>query len=100
MESGAGQYTFCWRGTAEKNLVKVKRTVQEMTGLKTVHGLRNRLAKTKTFDMVCDKGKRKSQEQKEWEVLDGLRKCWEKYETLLKIMGATRNSCSKCENKE
>ena len=95
MESRAGRYTFCWRGTTEKNLTKVKEAVQKLTGLKTLHGLQKRLLKTKPSDMVSGKGKHKSREQKEWEALDGLRRRWEKYEESLKIMGTTRNSYSK-----
>lgn len=46
LESRAGRYTFCWRGTVEKNLAKVKKHVQTRTKLKTLIGLKNRLLKT------------------------------------------------------
>lgn len=95
LESRAGRYTFCWRGTTEKNLVKVREKVQKMTGLKTLRGLQNRLLQTKPSVMVCGKGKHKSTEQKEWEALDTLRVRWEKYAEALEIMGSTRNSYSK-----
>ena len=95
MESRAGRYTFCWRGTTEKNLAKVKEKVHELTGLKTLRGLQDRLLQTKPSNMVCGKGKRKTPEQKEWETLDALRVRWEKYAEALEIMGSTRNSYAK-----
>ena len=46
IESLAGRYTFCWRGAVEKNLTKVRQTVLEKTGLKTLRGLQKRLNQT------------------------------------------------------
>ena len=95
IESRAGRYTFCWRGTVEKNLEKVKEKVLRETGLKTLAGLQNRLQKTRPAELASGKGKRKSPEQKAWETLDSLRERWEQYEESLRIMGADRNSYSK-----
>ncbi len=95
LESRAGRYTFCWRGTVEKDLAKVKKQVQAQTGLKTLAGLETRLRKTRPAEFVVGKGTRKSQGQKTWEALDALRERWEKYEESLQIMGTDRNSYSK-----
>lgn len=38
IESRAGRYTFCWRGTVEKKLTKVKEKVLEQTGIKNTLG--------------------------------------------------------------
>ena len=95
MESRAGRYTFCWRGTVEKALAKVKETVFKATGLKTLSGLKKRLHSTKPATLVSGKGHHKSREQREWEALDALRERWEKYAEALAIMGEDRNSYSK-----
>ena len=95
LESRAGRYTFCWRGTVEKNLSRVKGKVFELTGLKTLGGLRRRLENTKPAVFVSGKGKRKSLEQQAWEQLEELRERWEKYAEALEIMGPDRNSFSK-----
>ena len=95
LESRAGRYTFCWRGTVEKNLAKVKEKVEKQTGLKTLSGLQNLLQKTRPAEFATGKGKRKSPEQREWETLDALRKLWEQYDESLRIMGEDRNSYSK-----
>ena len=95
LESRAGRYTFCWRGTVEKNLEKVKEKVLKKTGLKTLSGLENRLEKTRPSELAAGKGKRKSAEQRAWKELDALRERWEQYEESLRIMGDDRNSYSK-----
>ena len=95
LESRAGKYTFCWRGTVEKNLSKVKQAVLERTGLKTLTGLQKRQKQTKPDELVSGKGTRKSKEQREWETLETLRERWEKYVEALETMGEDRNSYSK-----
>ena len=95
LESRAGKYTFCWRGTVEKNLSKVKETVYGLTGLKSLQGLRKRLTNTKPAVYVSGKGRHKTQEQRDWERLDELRERWEQYAEALEIMGPDRNSYSK-----
>ncbi|MBQ2140621.1 MAG: IS1182 family transposase [Acidaminococcaceae bacterium] len=95
IESRAGRYTFCWRGTVEKNLAKVKERVLKLTGLKTLLGLQKRLHNTKPAELVTGKGKHKSRAQREWEELESLRQRWEKYAEALEIMGESRNSYSK-----
>ena len=95
LESRAGKYTFCWRGTVEKNLSKVKETVYGLTGLKSLQGLRKRLTNTRPAVFVSGKGRHKTQEQRDWERLDELRERWEQYAEALEIMGPDRNSYSK-----
>jgi len=96
LESCAGRYTFCWRKSVEKHLTKVRKKVEDSTGLKSLQGLQAYLEERKeTISFVHRKGRRKSEEQKQWETLDELRQKWEGYEKSLKIMGESRNSYSK-----
>ena len=95
IESSAGRYTFCWRGSVEKNLAKARNKARELTGLKTLKELDQYLEECKEkITFVHGKGNRKSDEQRNWVVLDELRQRCERYESSLKIMGDTRNSYS------
>lgn len=99
LESRAGRYTFCWRKSVEKQREKVKAEVYCLTGLKKLGGLQRRLAReAKGIVFVHGNGKRKSDAQREWEALDGLRQRWEQYEESLAIMGGSRNSYSKTDH--
>ena len=99
LESRAGRYTFCWRKSVEKQLEKVKAEVYRQTGLKKLGGLQRRLTRqAKDITFVYGTGKRKSDAQREWEVLDELRRRWEDYAHSLEIMGSTRNSYSKTDH--
>ena len=99
IESRAGRYTFTWRGTAEKNLEKVKQKVLEQTGCKTQKELEDFLAsKADGITFVSGKGKRKTEGQREWEAADNLCRQWRKYEEQLAIMGEDRNSYSKTDH--
>ena len=96
IESRAGRYTFCWRGSIEKNLAKVKSEVLKLTGLKTLHGLSKRLARqAERIEFTAGTGHHKTQEQREWEHLHELEQRWARYEAQLEIMGSDRNSYSK-----
>ena len=96
LESCAGRYTFCWRGSVEKHLKKAKEKVFRLTGLKKWETLRAHLAQQREhIEFVHGKGKHKSAEQRRWEELDALCKRWEEYEDSLEIMGENRNSYSK-----
>lgn len=96
MESCAGRYTFCWRGSVEKHLQATKGKVEKLTGLQNLAELQGQLEKTKEgISFVCGKGHHKSAEQRRWDELDELRQCWEGYEKSLEIMGSGRNSYSK-----
>lgn len=96
LESRAGRYTFCWRGSVEKNLEKVKTAVLEQTGLTGVKQLRQYLtAQAELLSFVHGSGTRKSEEQRQWEKLSSLCERWEGYEASLEIMRTDRNSYSK-----
>ena len=96
MESCAGRYTFCWRGSVEKRLKKLQQKVQEATGARDLSALQNHLEQTKgQVSFVYGKGSRKSEVQRQWEAAEELRQKWEAYENSLKIMGTDRNSYSK-----
>lgn len=99
LESCAGRYTFCWRGSVEKHLEKVKEKVFQQTGLKKLQALRHYMEQQAGhIQFVHGKGKHRSEEQRRWEELDELRKRWEGYEKSLKIMGESRNSYSKTDS--
>lgn len=96
LESRAGRYTFCWRGSVEKQLAKVREKVFATVGLKNLTALQEYLKQRKDeIVFVFGKGSRKSEEQRQWETLDELRRKWEGYEKSLEIMGESRNSYSK-----
>lgn len=96
LESRAGRYTFCWRGSVEKQLAKVREKVFATASLKNLTALQEYLKQRKDeIVFVFGKGSRKSEEQRQWETLDELRRKWEGYEKSLEIMGESRNSYSK-----
>ena len=96
LESRAGRYTFTWRGTAEKNLRKVKQATLEETGYTKREQLEEFLLKSKeNIDFVYGKGKRKTEQQRQWDKLDSLCQRWKQYEQQLDVMGEGRNSYSK-----
>lgn len=96
LESRAGRYTFTWRGTAEKNLQKVKQAVLEETGCTKREQLEELLLKTKeNIHFVYGKGKHKTEQQRQWDKLDSLCQRWKQYDQQLAIMGEGRNSYSK-----
>ena len=96
IESCAGRYTFCWRGSVEKKLQKVQEKVKALTELNRLEDLELLLAKSEAdIDFVSGKGRRKSEEQRQWETLDGLRQRWKECEESLHIMGDDRNSYAK-----
>ena len=96
LESCAGRYTFCWRGSVEKQLAKVKAKAKERFGCTTLRQVEKRLAETeRTIEFVNGKGKRKSDVQKECEELSELVQRWNTYEQSLAIMGKNRNSYAK-----
>ena len=99
LESQAGRYTFTWRGRAEKNLTKTKEKVLEQTGCKTADEPEMMLSQTaEEIAFVSGKGKRKTEQQREWEALNHLLQQWRKYEEQLQIMGEDRNSYSKTDH--
>ena len=96
LESCAGRYTFCWRGSVEKHLEKVRESVFQKTGLRDLQVLQAYLEQQReSIVFVRGKGKHRSEEQCRWDELDELCKRWEGYESSLKIMGEDRKSYSK-----
>lgn len=96
LESRAGRYTFLWRKPTEKHLAKVKETVKKQTGLTDLAAFCAYLEKqSKDISFVHGTGRRKSEEQRQWEALNELRIRWEEYEQSLAIMGEGRNSYAK-----
>ena len=96
LESSAGRYTFCWRGSVEKHLGKVREKAFQLTGLKKRQALREYLDRQREeIVFVHGKGNHKSEAQRRWEELNELCRRWEEYEDSLNIMGETRNSYSK-----
>lgn len=92
IESRAGRYTFVWRKSTEKKLAKVKEAVL----YESLEELKEYLAQEREkIVFVHGAGHRKSEAQREWERLDGLKAKWEQYEEELEIMGTGRNSYSK-----
>ena len=96
LESHAGRYTFCWRKSVEKHLKTVRQKVVDMTGRKSLLGLKAYLEELEAgSSFVHGSGYRKSGTQRQWEKLDELHCRWEEYEKSLEIMGPSRNSYSK-----
>ena len=96
LESRAGRYTFCWRKSVEKHLKTVRQKVVDMTGRKSLLGLKAYLEELEAgSSFVHGSGYHKSETQRQWEKVDELRCGWEEYEKSLEIMGPSRNSYSK-----
>lgn len=92
LESRAGRYSFCWRGSVEKALAKVKAKL----GAETLAQARAAAeAKGEGVAFVYGSGRRKSPEQKKYEAETLLCERWEGYEKALRLMGKDRNSYSK-----
>ena len=73
LESRAGRYTFVRRKRVEKYLDKLKEQMHKQIGLTSPAAVRACLdALAVGIDFVQGSGKRKSQEQKQWEYLSGL----------------------------
>ena len=80
----------------EKKLQKVQEKVKALTELDRLEDLELLLAKSEAdIDFVSGKGRRKSEEQRQWETLDGLRQRWKECEESLRIMRDDRNSYAK-----
>ena len=74
IESSAGRYTFCWRGSVEKRLAKVREKVLATAGLQSLTALQEYLKQREDgIVFVFGKGGRKSEEQRQRETLDELR---------------------------
>jgi len=110
IESFANRYTFVWRGTVEKNLVKLKDKVQmafnrleikkdvTLEMLRDVVRSKQRQMVEQHIEPIHGKGRRKPQMQRDLEELSGFSERWGKYEEQLRIMGPNRNSYSKTDH--
>lgn len=96
IESCAGRYTFVWRKSVEKNLSKVKEKIKTLTGEASLSGAEAWLRKQEPgISFVHGRGRRKSEEQRQWETVFDLTDRWKKYVYSLEVMGEGRNSYSK-----
>lgn len=95
LESRAGRYSFVWRKSVERNLKKVKKQVEKQTGCVSLGQLGEWLTEEAPAQPVYGRGRRKSEEQRQWDGLKELMERWEGYERSLAIMGEGRNSYSK-----
>ncbi len=96
LESAAGRYTFVWRKPIQKHLAKVKAELEKRTGLKSASAIASKLEEERRHILfVHGSGKRKSEQQREWEEQWTLLERWKAYERKLAIMGEGRNSYSK-----
>ena len=107
-ESYANRYSFVWRKSVEKRLLKLREKAAELLGSATnvpdldmvrqALAAQEQLCKKNRIEFVSGKGKRKCPEQKRWETLREIAAKWEEYETQLSIMGNGRNSYSKTDH--
>lgn len=96
IESFAGRYTFVWRKSVEKQLPKVKEKLETLIGEASLSGAETWLREREPgIAFVHGRGKRKSEEQRQWETVFDLVNRWKKYVHALEIMGEGRNSYSK-----
>ena len=107
IESFANRYTFVWRGTVEKNFVKliekatavfarlgIQEEVTENSLRSAIHNNLEKMAES-GYAPVYGKGCRKPQMQRDSEELGGILEKWLEYEGHLRTMGPDRNSYSK-----
>ena len=99
----ANRYTFVWKRSIEKNLAKLK---EKAKGVFHEYGGEGNLTRRKLRELadrqipkdaefVYGTGKRKSDWQKRYEILDSLWERWTDYEDKLFTIGNKRNSMSK-----
>ena len=105
LESKANRYTFIWRKTVEKQLVKIKEKAKEALKLEG-----QRLTKGKLEQRISElnqeiaeqqltiqkgRGHHKPAQIRERDMLQELRDRWIDYENKKQMIGEGRNSCSK-----
>ena len=105
LEARANRYSFVWRKSVEKRLLKLKEKAAKLLSVpegevslemvKAALSKQEQLCRTQDVVFVSGKGNRKPPEQKRWEELRNLAEKWEEYFTHLEIMGPGRNSYSK-----
>lgn len=108
LEAYANRYTFVWRKSVEKRLIKLREKAAALLGqpleqvspeaVRRAHIAQERLCRELGIQFVSGKGRRKNPEQKRCEQLREIVSKWEEYERHLEIMGPNRNSYSKTDH--
>ena len=111
IEAYANRYSFVWRGSIEKWQEKLIEKIKEELGLSksltpdqvlqavtTIFNQLRKYCKQKKIKFVYGKGKRKTKEQKDYEILKDWKEKLENYRKHLEIMGDYRNSYSKTDH--
>ena len=111
IEAYANRYSFVWRGSIEKWQEKLIEKIKEELGLSkslipdqvlqavtTIFKQLRKNCKQKKIKFVYGKGKRKTREQRDYELLKDWKEKLESYKKHLEIMGDYRNSYSKTDH--
>ena len=111
IEAYANRYSFVWRGSIEKWQEKLIERIKEELGLSkslipdqvlqavtTIFNQLRKYCKQKKIKFVYGKGKRKTKEQRDYELLKDWKEKLESYRKHLEIMGDYRNSYSKTDH--
>lgn len=111
IEAYANRYSFVWRGSIEKWQEKLIEKIKKELGLSkkltpdqvlqavtTIFNQLRKYCKQKKIKFVYGKGKRKTKEQKDYELLKDWKEKLESYRKHLEIMGDYRNSYSKTDH--
>lgn len=111
IEAYANRYSFVWRGSIEKWQEKLIKKIKEELGLSknlnsdqvyqavtTIFNQLRKHCKQKKIKFVYGKGKRKTKEQSDYELLKDWKEKLETYKKHLEIMGDYRNSYSKTDH--
>ena len=111
IEVYANRYSFVWRGSIEKWQEKLIERIKEELGLSkslipdqvlqavtTIFNQLRKYCKQKKIKFVYGKGKRKTKEQRDYELLKDWKEKLESYRKHLEIMGDYRNSYSKTDH--
>lgn len=111
IEAYANRYSFVWRGSIEKWQEKLIERIKEELGLSkslipdqvlqavtTIFKQLRKYCKEKKIKFVYGKGKRKTKEQRDYELLKNWKEKLESYKKHLEIMGDYRNSYSKTDH--
>lgn len=106
-EANANRYSFVWRKSVEKRLVKLREKALallpaegavELDTVRQALLAQEGLCREQGIEFVRGKGKRKSPEQRRCDALREIVVKWEEYERHLSIMGNGRNSYSKTDH--
>ena len=111
IEAYANRYSFVWRGSIKKWQEKLIERIKEELGLSkslipdqvlqavtTIFNQLRKYCKQKKIKFVYGKGKRKTKEQRDYELLKDWKEKLESYRKHLEIMGDYRNSYSKTDH--